>query len=144
MNKIITSICIVLISTSLTAQTPNSSINNLLFNNYHFTFKVGFLQNQIQQKGIISQGNLNLFASHGGYVGGTLTINPFTNLGLEVGTNLSLQNFRYEVNFNAAEFGLADDFNRSQSVPEVYIEVPLAIVPRIAINDKIGYLVDWE
>jgi hypothetical protein len=149
MNKIITSICVVLISTSLTAQTSNYATNSLLFNNYHLTFQVGFLQNQIHQKGFISQGNLNVFASHGGYAGGSLTINPFTNLGLEIGTNLSLQNFRYEVKLNADEFGLPTDFNRSQSIPEIYVEIPLAIVPRIAISDKnwlfarLGMTMSW-
>jgi hypothetical protein len=149
MNKIITSICIVFLSTSLIAQTSNYSTNNLLFNNYHLTFQSSYLQNQIHQKGVVSQGNFNFFASHGGFVGGSLTINPFTNLGLEIGTNLSLQNFRYEVNLNAAEFGLANDFNRSQSIPEIYLEVPLAIVPRIAISDKnwlfarLGMTMSW-
>lgn len=149
MNSIITSICIVFLSTSLIAQTSNYSINNLLFNNYHLTFQVGYLQNQIHQKGIVSQGNLNFFASQGGFVGGSLVINPFPNLGLEVGANLSLQNFRYEINLNAAEFGLANDFNRSQSIPEIYLEVPLAVVPRIAISDKnwlfarLGMTMSW-
>lgn len=149
MNKIITSICIVFLSTSLVAQTSNHTVDNLLFNNYHLSFQVGYLQNQIHQKGVISKGNLQLFASHGGYVGGSLVINPFTNLGLEVGTNLSLQNFRYEINLKATEFGLANDFNRSQSIPEIYLEVPLAIVPRVAVNDKtwvfarLGMTMSW-
>jgi hypothetical protein len=132
-----------------TAQTPNISTNNLLFNNYHLSFQIGYLQNQIHQKGIISQGKLNLSASHGGFVGGTLMINPFTNLGLEIGTNLSVQNFRYEVNLNASEFSLTNDFSRNQSIPEVYMEVPLTIIPRIAINEKnwifarLGMTISW-
>lgn len=137
MNQTITSIFILLlISNTLSAQNVPSNSNKLLFNNHHLTFQLGYLHNQIKQNDNITKGDFNSYAGKGGFAGGQLTINPFTNLGLEIGANISVQNFGYEVNLNAAEFGLPNDYNFRQSVPEAYIELPLAIVPRIPLNDK--------
>ena len=124
--------------------------HNLLFNNYHLTFQAGYLSNQIQQKGITNeQGFFMINAKKGGFVGGALTINPFQNLGLEVGSNVSLQTFGYDVQLIASEFGIENDFNRTQNIPEIYVEVPLAIVPRFQLNDKnwlyarLGMTMNW-
>lgn len=99
---------LLLFTFSLSAQ----NINDLLFNNYHLTFQTGYLNNQIQQKGNTNeQGYFIINAKKGGFVGGTLTINPFKNLGLEVGTNISLQTFGYDVELKASEFGIENNFN---------------------------------
>lgn len=131
---------------SLNAQ----NTNDLLFNNYHLSFQIGYLSNQIHQKNTTNeQGFFVAKAQKGGFVGGKLTVNPFTNLGLEVGTNISLQNFGYEIRLNASEFGLEQNFNRQQNIPEVYLEVPLSIVPRFQLNEKnwlyarLGMTMSW-
>lgn len=138
-----------LITNSLNAQITSLNSNNLLFNNPHLTFEFGYLHNQVKQNDRFTKGDFNAYAGKGGFVGGKLTINPFTNLGLEIGTNICLQNFGYEVNLSAIEFDLPNDLNFRQSIPEVYIELPLAIVPRKRLNNnnwlyaRLGMSMSW-
>ncbi len=135
-----------LFTSSLSAQ----NTNNLLFHKHHLTFQVGYLSNQIQQKGYTNeQGYFSIRATKGGFVGGVLTINPFQYLGLEVGGNISLQTFGYDVQLTASEFGIDNDFNRVQNIPEIYAEVPLAAVPRFSLNEnnwlyaRLGLTISW-
>lgn len=140
--------CIIFL-TSLVSVSAQSS-KNLIFNNYHLSFQAGYLSNQIYQaQNPNPQGYFQITAKKGGFIGGSLTINPFHNLGLEVGTNICLQNFGYEVQLSAKDFGMNNDFNRTQNIPELYAEMPLAIIPRYQINDKnwlyarIGMTMSW-
>ncbi len=149
MSRTITLFFVVIFTNSLFAQISNIPSKQLLFNNYHVTFQLGYLQNQIQQKGIVTQGKFKTFANRGGFIGGTLVTNPYPNLGLEIGTTISLQTFGYQVELDAEDFGLAKDFYFKQSIPEVYLEVPLVIMPRMALNDenwlfaRLGMITSW-
>ncbi len=132
---VIVGVCGMLIYTIPTyAQSVPSS---LVFGKNHITFKTGYLKNIVSQNGIINQkGTFEALSLNGGFFGLGLISNPYPNLGLEVGFNFSVQNVGYQLNLKAEEFQMMENVEFSDFVPELYLEIPLLIHPRIQLSPK--------
>lgn len=111
----------------------------LIFNNHHLVFRAGYINNQVNQLTQIDEkGSFEALSCNGGFFGVGWIANPYTNLGLEIGLNFSVQNVGYTLNLESSEFQIPNSIQSKDGIPELYLEIPILIHPRILLSDK-----DW-
>lgn len=144
MQKIFTLLLSFLPSVAAFSQT------DLLFNNHHINFRLGFLSNSIQHQVITkNKGEFTAIAANGAYFGGGFMINPYPNLGLEVGMNVSIQSYGYRLVLDSSDFAIPSSLERTEILPELYFELPFVAIPRIQLNAKnmlyakLGVTMSW-